>query len=302
MRIGIIGLGDIAEKAYLPILTAHEKIELVLCTRNGETLRHFAEKYRIKEAVRSVEELIAKDVEAVFVSAATVAHYPLAKKLLEAGISIYVDKPLSLHFEESEELVQLAKEKGVTAMVGFNRRFVPRIAELKEAGKPDLVLIQKNRYQLPDHARRFIVEDFIHVVDTLRFLMDTPVTDISVQFKEREGILLNVVIELSGEGVTAIGIMNRNNAVTEEIVEYMTPEKKFRVEGLYETTVFQNKDTNKITAGDWEPTLAKRGFYDLIDHFLDAVEKKTDTNPSFADSLETHRVCEEIVKKIEGKN
>lgn len=34
MRIGIIGLGDIAQKAYLPVLSKKEGIELVLCTRN----------------------------------------------------------------------------------------------------------------------------------------------------------------------------------------------------------------------------------------------------------------------------
>ena len=38
MRIGIIGLGDIAQKAYLPVLNEKEGIELVLCTRNKEKL------------------------------------------------------------------------------------------------------------------------------------------------------------------------------------------------------------------------------------------------------------------------
>ncbi len=60
-------------------------------------------------------------------------------------------------------------------MVGFNRRFIPMVASLKEKGKANLILMQKNRFALPDLPRRFIVEDFIHVIDTLRFLMNEEV-------------------------------------------------------------------------------------------------------------------------------
>ncbi|WP_243145997.1 hypothetical protein [Clostridium chromiireducens] len=47
MKIGIIGLGDIAKKAYLPVLSEKEGIELVLCTRNTDTLNRLSKKYRI---------------------------------------------------------------------------------------------------------------------------------------------------------------------------------------------------------------------------------------------------------------
>ena len=47
MRIGIIGLGNICEKAYLPVITAIEGIEIVFCTRNKERLNSLSKKYRI---------------------------------------------------------------------------------------------------------------------------------------------------------------------------------------------------------------------------------------------------------------
>lgn len=46
MKIGIIGLGDIAQKAYLPIITQHSDVELVFCTRNSEVLNQLARRYR----------------------------------------------------------------------------------------------------------------------------------------------------------------------------------------------------------------------------------------------------------------
>ena len=71
MKIGIIGLGDIAKKAYLPVLSEKEGIELVLCTRNKHTLHKLATKYRIKETAESIEELLTKGIDAAFVSTAT---------------------------------------------------------------------------------------------------------------------------------------------------------------------------------------------------------------------------------------
>ena len=71
MKIGIIGLGVIAQKAYLPVLTEKENIEVLLCTRNLDTLNKLAMKYRIPQYVQTVDELIGKGIDAAFVSTAT---------------------------------------------------------------------------------------------------------------------------------------------------------------------------------------------------------------------------------------
>ncbi|BCB02622.1 Gfo/Idh/MocA family protein [Bacillus sp. KH172YL63] len=299
MKIGLIGLGDIAKKAYLPVLSEKEGIELVLCTRNGETLQQLASKYRIKESVRTIEELIKSNIDAAFVSTATEAHFEIAEELLENGIHVYIDKPISLHFEQTERIVQLAKEKGKVAMVGFNRRFIPKVRELKEHGKPDFLLMQKNRFHEPDHPRRFVVEDFIHVVDTLRFLMGTAVKDVQVQYLKKGDLLHHLVIQLIGADCTAVGIMNRDGGVTEETIEYSAHHHKYVVKSLVETTHHHNKETSISTFGDWEPTLYKRGFYDMIDHFIDCVETGKTPDPSIDDSLITHEICERIVGMIE---
>jgi virulence factor len=298
MKIGIIGLGDIAKKAYLPVLSEQENIELVLCTRNAETLNHLADKYRIRETAATVEELIAAGAEAVIVSTATEAHFDIAEKLLLHGIHVYIDKPVSMNLEETEKIVSLAKEKGKIAMVGFNRRFIPRVRELKEHGRSSLILMQKNRFSSPDAVRRFVVEDFIHVVDTLRFLMDEPVKDVTVQSKGSGGKLDHLIVQLIGESSTAVGIMNRNGGVTEEIIEYSTGQDKFVVNALVETVHYHDKSIQVTKFGDWEPTLYKRGFYQLIGHFLDAVRQNKTPDPSIEDSLITHQICEQIVRQI----
>jgi virulence factor len=298
MKFGIIGLGDIAQKAYLPVLTEKENIELILCTRNIDTLSKLSKKYRIAQHVQNIDELIKAGVDAAFVSTATEAHFEIAEKLLQNGINVYIDKPISLNFNESQRIATLAEEKGLVAMVGFNRRFAPMINKLKEHGKADIIIIQKNRFQFPDGTRRAIVEDFIHVVDTLRFLMDTEVKELQVRYLEKDNLLHNVVIQLIGEKCTAIGIMNRNNGATEEIIEYMTAENKFVVENFIETTHLHSKNKNISKFGDWEPTLYKRGFYQIVDYFISCVENYKIPDPSISDSLITHEICERIVMMI----
>lgn len=300
MRIGIIGLGDIAAKAYLPVLSEREKIELVLCSRNNETLDHLSNKYRINETVNTVDELLEKNIDAAFISTATEAHYMISKKLLLNGINVYIDKPISMNFKETEQIVNLAREQGKIAMVGFNRRFTPRVKELTMHGKASLIIMQKNRFNFPEYTRRFVVEDFIHVVDTLRYLMSTNVVDLNVNFLKKDNMLDHLIIQLIGEGCTAIGIMNRNNGVTEEIIEYMTPQNKYVVSSLVETTHYHNKEINITKFGDWEPTLYKRGFYQIVDHFLDYIEQNKTPDPSINDSLITHEICERIVQYIDS--
>lgn len=300
MRIGIIGLGDIAKKAYLPVLSEKEGIELVLCTRNVDTLNSLSKKYRYHEKVQTVDELIAKNIDAAFVCTVTEAHVEIAEKLLRNGIHTYIDKPISLNFHESERIMKLTKATGKIAMVGFNRRFIPKVKELKDHGNPSLIIMQKNRYALPDFIRRFVVEDFIHVVDTLRFLMNTKVKDVKIEYIRKGDMLDQLVIQLIGDGCIAIGIMNRNGGVTEEVIEYMTGHDKYVVNSLVETTHYHNKEINLSKFGDWEPTLYKRGFYQIIDHFIDCVQNYLTPDPSIEDSLITHEICEKIVKYIDS--
>ena len=298
MRLGIVGLGDIAKKAYLPILSLKENIELVLCTRNIEVLNEISNKYKISECVQTIDELIKLKVDAAIVCTTANAHFDIVKKLIENNINVYVDKPISFNFEETKEIARLSKDSGKIVMVGFNRRFVPMFKKLKDNGKADIIIMQKNREYPPGDIRRFIVEDFIHVVDTLRFLMDEEIKDIKVSYKKDGNNLENVIVNFIGDNTTSIGIMNRTAGITEEIIEYMVKGNKYIVEDLVESTEVNNSGKTKTTFGGWETSLYKRGFNDLLDHFITCVNKGINPNPSIEDSLISHEVCEEIINKI----
>lgn len=298
MKIGLIGLGDIARKAYLPVFSEREDIELILCTRNIDTLNKLSGKYKVKEKVQTVEDLIGKGIDAAFVCTASNAHYEITEKLLKNRIHVYIDKPITMNLNETNRIVELAKAGGNIAMVGFNRRFIPMVKSLKEKGKANMIIMQKNRFQLPDNIRTFVVQDFIHVVDTLRFLMGTAVKDINIWYDKDGEMLKSLVVQLIGEECIAIGIMNRNTGVTEEIIEYMTNGDKYVINNLVETTKYHNKEVSIDKFGDWDPTLYKRGFYQIVEHFIHCVRNNIIPEPAIEDSLITHELCERIVKHI----
>lgn len=298
MKIAIIGLGSIAKKAYLPILSVMEGVELYISTRNKKVLDEVSNKYKIDRSYINYENLISENIDGAIISTHADGHYEIAKKLIENGVNVYIDKPLTYNLNKSEEIVELAKKNNVIAMVGFNRRFCPKVSELKKKGKADIIVMQKNREYPSGDARQFIVEDFIHVVDTLRFLMDEEVKNLDINFSKKKDKLNSVVVTFKGENTTAVGIMNRCAGITEEIIEYMVKGNKFVVEELVDTIEVNNNGKTRTTFGGWESTLYKRGFEDLITHFLDSIKEKKNPNPSLEDSIISHRICEEIVNYI----
>ena len=298
MKVGIIGIGDICKKAYLPLITLMDDLEIVLCTRNTTTLQETESKYKINKAVSSVDDLINEGIECAFIHSSTDSHYDLCKKLLSSGIHVYVDKPISYNLEEALELKDLAIKNNLILKVGFNRRFAPMISSLKNLGEANIVLIQKNRVNLPGQPRIFVYDDFIHVVDTLRFLMNGAYDNFTVDARIEDNLLQSITLKLSNSKTTAIGIMNRINGITEEIVEYMAPGKKAIVRNLTHTTLLENNSTSIKEFGDWENTLHKRGFNSIISSFIDDVKTKNLNYDMLEDSIITHKLCEKILKEI----
>ena len=291
LRVALVGLGDIARKAYLPVLAARADLDVRLLTRDRATLDRLGDAYRIPHRYTEVEALLAAGVDAVFVHAATVAHGPLVERFLRAGVPVYVDKPLDRDLAGSERLVAAAREAGCSLMVGFNRRYAPGYAELLELPR-DVIVMEKNRVGLPEEARSMVFDDFIHVVDTLRFLAPGPVTHTDVRTRVRDGLLHHVVLQLSGDGFTAIGIMNRLSGAVEESVEVMGGGRKRRVVNLAEVEEYAG-GTTITRRGDWTPVSRQRGIEQVCDAFLAAV--RSGERLDAGDALATHALCERIV-------
>lgn len=299
MKVGCIGLGDIAQKAYLPVLAVQPGVELHLQTRTPATLKRVGDTLHLPDAQRhaDLDALVAAGLDAAFVHAPTDVHPQIVTRLLDAGVPTYVDKPLAYELADSERLVELAEERGVSLAVGFNRRHAPGYAQCADHPR-ELILMQKNRVGLPEEPRRMILDDFIHVVDTLRFLVPGQVDDVTVRARAEDGLLHHVVLQLAGDGFTALGVMNRLSGSTEEILEVSGQDTKRQVVNLAEVIDHKGQPTVR-RRGDWVPVSRQRGIEQVTLAFLDAV--RAGKTLSARDALATHELCERVVRAVDER-
>lgn len=286
----MIGLGDIAEKAYLPVLSAQPGLDLHLCTRNPETLDRLGDAYRVTGRSSSVDDVIKAGVDAAFVHAATSAHPAIVEALLRAGVHVYVDKPIADNLADSSRLVRLAQAENRSLMVGFNRRHA--YADLATLPR-NVILMEKNRDNHPDDPRRAIFDDFIHVVDTLRFLAPGTVTGTQIRTRVVDGLVEHLMLELSGEGFTAIGVMNRVSGASEESCEVMGGGVKRRVVNLGDVIDYAGGEI-LVRRPDWVPVSRQRGIEQACLEFLSAVRSGLVIDGE--DALASHTICEQIVE------
>ncbi|MFC8292393.1 Gfo/Idh/MocA family protein [Streptomyces sp. NPDC057242] len=295
MKVGCIGLGDIAQKAYLPVLATLPGVELHLQSRTPATVERVADTLHLPAGRRhtDLDGLLSAGLDAAFVHASTAAHAEIAERLLDAGVPTYVDKPLAYEYADSERIVELAEKRAVSLAVGFNRRLAPGYAQCLEHPR-DLILLQKNRIGLPEDPRTLVLDDFIHVVDTLRFLLPGETEHVDVRARIRDGLMHHVVLQLSGDGFTAIGMMNRMNGSTEEVLEVSGQDTKRQVLNLSDVVDHKGQPTVR-RRGDWVPVARQRGIEQAVLAFLDAVRE--DRVLSARDALLTHELCERVVRE-----
>lgn len=186
MKIALIGLGGIAQKAYLPFITHVQDVEWVLCTRNPQTLNQLAQKYHIKECYTDYKELIQANVDAVMIHSATSSHLELAQFFLSQGIATFVDKPLVDNGHDCERLYELSMSKQTPLYVGFNRRHIPLFNQRPcrySSRTPDQALLslrRKHRFNQPGDIRTFIFDDFIHPLDSVNIYAKSNIQDLHI--------------------------------------------------------------------------------------------------------------------------
>jgi virulence factor len=139
-----------------------------------------------------------------------------------------------------------------------------------------------------------VFDDFIHVVDTVRFLAPGEPTDVVIRTGVRNGLLHHVVLHLAGPDWTAIGAMHRVSGSIEEVVEVAGGGRKRLVRDLAE--VVDHAGAAELTRrGDWTPVADQRGFAAICEAFLASVREGRVLDAG--DALRTHELCERIVDR-----
>jgi myo-inositol 2-dehydrogenase/D-chiro-inositol 1-dehydrogenase len=131
VRVAVVGAGRMG-RTHLRALAAAEGIEAAAVVEPVAPARTALEDEG-RRVFGSVDELLAAgDVDAALVAAPTDLHRELVERFAEARLPVLCEKPCGLHSEETKEAVAAATDAGVVLQVGYWRRFVPALRELRE--------------------------------------------------------------------------------------------------------------------------------------------------------------------------
>ncbi len=127
----LVGYGSVAEKMHGPLIEVNPSLDLAyIVERSGNRC---LEKFPNVKVLKSFEDVLEnEDIQLVVITTPNEYHFPMAKAALEADKHVVVDKPVTVHSHEAEELEKLAEEKGLVCSVFQNRRFDGDFMTLQE--------------------------------------------------------------------------------------------------------------------------------------------------------------------------
>ena len=173
-RIGKIHAGNVARQ---PGVTLRYVVDVDAAAAKSLAQQHGAQ-------VASVETALAdKAVGAVVIGSSTDTHSDLITRSAAAGKAIFCEKPVDLSVERAQACADAVKRAGVACMIGFQRRFDPTFAALKERlakgeiGEPEMLVVTSRDPGAPpvDYLKRSggIFRDMlIHDFDVFRWILE----------------------------------------------------------------------------------------------------------------------------------
>lgn len=177
-KIGIIGVGGWG-KNHSRVLHDFGVLRSI-CDMDKSKAQGLANRYNVNYYV-SVDDMInTENLDACLVCTPTKTHYQVSRKLMENGINIFVEKPLSYSSKECEEMIEIAKRNKIAMTCGYIERFNPAVQDVKkilsEEKYGELLMIEFHREnRMPLHIKDvgIIYDTAVHDIDTAIYLFGT---------------------------------------------------------------------------------------------------------------------------------
>jgi phosphoglycerate dehydrogenase-like enzyme/predicted dehydrogenase len=182
-RALVIGAGETSALMHLPVLSrlqARGRLELAeICDLRMD--RASAAQAQFGFARRSGDAYSAlgrPDINAVYLFGDARLHHDLGLAALDRGLHVFVEKPIAPSAAQAREMAELARDKGLIAVGGHNRRFYRAIAEVRKRGGRDGWRFGEAVFHKPEFGRpppfgasSWLTANGIHALDALLYVM-----------------------------------------------------------------------------------------------------------------------------------
>ncbi len=319
-KIGVIGLGGVAQIEHLPNLRKINNAEIAAVAEiKQSSLTAVADKFGIKDRYKDYREMLEKtELDAVIISTPTSTHKDIAMDCINAGKDILIEKPLARSYAEAKLIVDAAKDGKCNLMVGMNLRFRPDTMLLRS-------LINSGEIGIPYYAKAgwirqqssgekwftkkeesgggVIIDLGLHLIDLSFWLLGYPEVD-SISTKNFYHNTKSV------EDTSVSFIKCKNSSVISLEASWSLPVEKdyfylniYGTKGSYSSTPFRLYKKMEENYMDLTPSqsdnpavLFKKSYMNELKSFIGAVKG---LNPVFSpgeESMERMKIIEAMYK------
>ena len=253
-KIGIIGAGNYTSSTVVPCLNKAAAPIKYIASAGGLNAKVLAKKAGAELATSDYHEILKdKEVGMVIVTTRHNLHAKMVTEALQAGKSVFVEKPLCLNEEELNQICKAYKDagEGVTLTVGFNRRFSPFAQKLKAmvGDGPKNIIATMNAGFIPPEmwvhdlevGGGRIIGEACHFIDLCSYLAGSRV----------KAVCMNAMGENPEENTDNATILlkyeNGTNAVINYFANGSKAYQKERVEVFSQERVFILDNWRKLT-------------------------------------------------------
>ena len=304
--IGLLGAGRIG-RMHARNLAAHPRVNLVGIFDIDSAARQQAASETGCQSVPTAARLLEDQrVDAVLIASATDTHCDLIEAAASAGKAVFCEKPIHLDLARVDGCARVVRDAGITVQIGFNRRFDPSHAAVREAagggeiGRVEQAVITSRDPAPPplDYVQvsgGLFRDMAIHDFDMARFLFAEEPVEVSAM----GSVLVDPSIGEAGDIDTAMVVMRMEsgalchiNCSRRSVYGYDQRIELFGERGMLVSNNPTPTNVERYSSGATEarpvlyPFFIERyaeSYVREIDAFVDALEANEPASPSFED-------------------
>jgi myo-inositol 2-dehydrogenase / D-chiro-inositol 1-dehydrogenase len=320
LNVAVIGAGFIGS-VHAKNVALHPGTKLVAVSDvNLEAAKKLAAATGAKAVTDAAEIFSDKEVEAVFVCTSTNTHVDYLKRSAQAGKAVYCEKPIGLDYQEAVEAVSAVRASNVPVMLGFNRRFDPNHAALREevrrgeVGNLEIIQMTSRGPSLP--AINYLAtsggqlrDQTVHFFDLLRWITDDEPQEVYAigaalvdpKVAEVGDVDTSIVaMRMASGALCEIDSARRTGYGYDERIEVfgskgMIESRRQRARGVSRCVGDRVVDDG-LHAGWFERI--EQSYYRALDAFAEAIAKGVSPSPSLEDGLRAQLLADKATESL----
>jgi len=295
IKAAVIGVGSMGVN-HARVNWELPDVDLVAVADFDESrVNSVAKKYSTKAYTDYQRMLDETKPDEVTLAVPTVYHHKIALDIIERGIPLLIEKPISFTLEEGREIIEAAKNKNVKLMIGHIERFNPAIIALKELIAQEELgrIFQMDAHRQGPFPARIgdvgvVIDLAVHDLDIMRFVSQSEIVRVFAETEKHihskyEDLLTGLVRLADG----SVGTLNINWLTPTKIREFIVTGERglFRCDYLTQDLYFYE---NPISHGsEWENLRILRGVREgkMIRHMIAKKEPLRAEQEAFINSI-----------------